>query len=541
MPQQNVQSNGLAVTAWSTSEQVDEVRGKLHLKERDAKAFYESSETKKIEFEQLIAKLRAENKLKRITLAKSIAGDEKVIRSVFQNRRKELLSMQRYTIAEAINTMDQKVCVASKRLNDLKYQRNQREERLSELCVTAKHTKTVSYTDYNVDREREIRRLQNEMDKARIKYEAARNISRRYEEIMMHMQEEVRNYPARLDLLEQIVGDASSELAVLHQMNEKAIKTSEESRKDLHVMEREMYQAKRARDMQLNETRKEVERRKETSERAEKRAKVNLIADTTDTKAARLQLEKAERQEKILELEMGFEKIKSAINVSDIDDVVMRVLNQEETTRRIKAQEKEKLRNKKELLREKYKLNKIFEEVKFTSERQLARARQILDDVEDNMAEKEKCREKTYDTLLTSDSLLLDIQSGIATLNEKLKDVKLKPPFHNFTTGDPVKDLLNCSRKLDRLQTELVMQGGDGTTPRVDFNKLHEFLESRLPPSNIRIKVDVDDGSDEDDFHFDHDQENEGLLSREDIKRLGQEMLNSKLRPKKKRSKKRAN
>lgn len=35
----------------------------------------------------------------------------------------------------------------------------------------------------------EIRRLQNEMDKARIKYEAARNISRRYEEIMMHMQE----------------------------------------------------------------------------------------------------------------------------------------------------------------------------------------------------------------------------------------------------------------------------------------------------------------------------------------------------------------
>lgn len=42
--------------------------------------------------------------------------------------------------------------------------------------------------------------------------------------------QEVRNYPARLDLLEQIVGDARSELGVLHHMNEKAIKTSEESR-----------------------------------------------------------------------------------------------------------------------------------------------------------------------------------------------------------------------------------------------------------------------------------------------------------------------
>ena len=36
-------------------------------------------------------------------------------------------------------------------------------------------------------------------------------------------------------------------------------------------MEREMYQAKRARDQQLNETRKEVERRKEPSDRTERR------------------------------------------------------------------------------------------------------------------------------------------------------------------------------------------------------------------------------------------------------------------------------
>ncbi|OWF39919.1 hypothetical protein KP79_PYT04256 [Mizuhopecten yessoensis] len=169
------------------------------------------------------------------------------------------------------------------------------------------------------------------------------------------------------------------------------------------------------------------------------------------------------------------------------------------------------------------------------------RARQIINDLQDRLEEKEKALDNTNEDLKVSDALLLDIQSGIATLNEKLKDVKLKPPFHNYITGDPAKDLVNCARKLDELQTNLGFQGGEGTTPRVDQNKLHEYLESRLPPSNIRIKVDVDDGSDEDDFHFDHDQENEGLLSREDVKRLGQEMLNSKLKPKKKRSKKRAN
>lgn len=47
--------------------------------------------------------------------------------------------------------------------------------------------------------------------------------------------------------------------------------------KELHFMERDMYQAKRARDAQLNETKKEVERRKEpVVERADKRVETYL-------------------------------------------------------------------------------------------------------------------------------------------------------------------------------------------------------------------------------------------------------------------------
>lgn len=54
-------------------------------------------------------------------------------------------------------------------------------------------------------------------------------------------------------------------------------------------------------------------------------------------------------------------------------DVVMRVLNQEETTERIKAQEQEKLQNKDQFLDEKAKLIMLFEEIKFTSQRHLAK------------------------------------------------------------------------------------------------------------------------------------------------------------------------
>lgn len=98
-------------TTQTALDQIEELRGKIHLKgmiikkrlkinslasfdkkksntsrsvkkeiyifknfitERDAKACYESAETRKIYYERLIAKLRSENKNKRMQLAKSI-------------------------------------------------------------------------------------------------------------------------------------------------------------------------------------------------------------------------------------------------------------------------------------------------------------------------------------------------------------------------------------------------------------------------------------------------------------------------------------
>ncbi|XP_062582302.1 outer dynein arm-docking complex subunit 3-like [Saccostrea cucullata] len=530
-------------TTQTALDQIEELRGKIHLKERDAKACYESSETRKIQYEKLIAKLRDENKNKRVQLAKSINGDEEVIRAVFNNRREELLSMQRCTVDEAIKTMDQKVCEANKRLNNLRYQRTDREERVQEMEARLKRMKRTDAQDYDFERKREIRRLQNEMDKARIKLEAARNITRRYQEIMRYMEEECRLYPARLDNLETSVVQSRQELTVLRQMNEKAVNSKEEARTELHSMERDMYQAKRARDAQLNETKKEVERRREpVVERAEKRAKVNIIMDNTDSKAAKLQMEKFERQEHLLTLSEGFEKIKSAINVSDIEDIVFRVTNQESTHERLVKQEKEKKQAKVKLLEERDKLTRVFEEMKFTSQRQLAKGRKMVDEMQEFVAKEEKNCAEAVQGMEANEKLLIDLQFGIATLYDKLKEVKLKPPYHNFSKGDPVDDLANCSRKLELLaQEQAIKEEVPKLSKASDQFKLHAYLESQLSPENIRIRIETDDGSDDDEFRFDHDQDNEGLLSREDIKRLGKELLNSKLKPKRKKGRKQRN
>ncbi|XP_022325699.2 outer dynein arm-docking complex subunit 3-like [Crassostrea virginica] len=527
----------------TAADQVEELRAKIHLKERDAKACYESAETRKIHYERLIAKLRSENKNKRVQLAKSINGDEEVIRTVFNNRREELLSMQRCTVDEAIKTMDQKVCEASKRLNNLLYQKTEREARYQDKHTSLDRMLQIDAHDFDFERKREIRKLQNEMDKAKIKYEAARNITKRYQEIMRYMEEECRLSPARLDSLESAVLQAREELAVLGHMNKKAVNSKEEARKELHFMERDMYQAKRARDAQLNETKKEVERRREpVVERVDKRPKVNLIMDNTDSKGAKLQTEKLERQEQLLTLNEGFEKIKCAIKVSDIEDIVFRITNQESTYQRLIQQDKERQQAKLRLREERQRLVRVFEEMKYTSQRQLAKGRKMVEDMQEFVAKDDKENVEALKELQTNEKLLVDLQFGIATLYDKLKDVKLKPPYHNFSKGDPVDDLANCSRKLELLaQEQAIREEVPKLSKASDQAKLHAYLESQLTPENIRIRMEADDGSDEDEFHFDHDLDNEGHLSREDIKRLGKELLNSKLKPKRKKGRKQRN
>ncbi|XP_050392816.1 coiled-coil domain-containing protein 183 [Patella vulgata] len=524
--------------ASNVSDQVDELRGKLHLKERDGKAYYEGSEALKTSNEALIVKLRAENKYKRLAMTHSIQADKHVIKSVFQSRKEELLSMQRCTAEKAITEMDQKTCEAIKVLNELKYQRSQKESYLEQQQMILGEMLQNNTGDVDLAHEREFRRLQNDQDKSRIKYDAAKNITRRYEEVLQFMLEECHLYPSKLDLMEQMAVDARKEHAELRRMNKKATASNEESKKDLMNMEREMYQARRARDQQLNETKREVERRKELVERPEKRSKVTTLSES-NVRTGKQQAMKAAKLEKILTLENAFEKIKQAINVSDINDVVFRVSNQDNTTDRLIQQKDDKLAQRAKLEEELDKLKKNFEELKFTSQRQAVKSRQLVDNMEELALTEEKQLDIALSEMSKQEKLVVDLRNGISTLFDKLKEIKLKPPYHNFSTGDLVNDLSNCERKLECLTEQINFEKSVGVTLKNANNKkLQEFLETKLPAQNMRVKLDVENISESEDFHFDPDQDNDEYISREDCKKKGQDILRTKIKPKKRKAKK---
>jgi len=55
------------------------------------------------------------------------------------------------------------------------------------------------------------------------------------------------------------------------------------------------------------------------------------------------------------------------------------------------------------------------------------RGRKIEEELHDSLVEKDAQKDTFIETMTNSDRLLLDLQCGIATLYEKLKNIRLKP------------------------------------------------------------------------------------------------------------------
>ena len=60
--------------------------------------------------------------------------------------------------------------------------------------------------------------LENELDKAVIRHDASFIINQRYHAIIEHMREEARQYPAKLDTMEQSLIQQQRELVELRKM-----------------------------------------------------------------------------------------------------------------------------------------------------------------------------------------------------------------------------------------------------------------------------------------------------------------------------------
>lgn len=450
---------------------------------------------------------------------------------------------------EAIAKLDQQVCESKKRLNASRHQFKMKEKKLSSLQTEynqmLKDSETISLADTGEsDESRQLRILENRLDKMNLKLNEAKKIKSTYDQILEHQKEERRSWPKQLDTLEQGIKQQNDELSELKVMYDDAQIARDTARAELSKLEQSVYEAKREREVQLTEYKKQAEEKKEHAEKVEKRLQRATLQQDDISHDQKLQLSGEEQERKIGTYEEAMSKIKDATGVSDIQEVVQRFLSQGDTQKHLEAL---KVTNEKTLVRlkeEKEKLQKEFESMKYSGEAKMSSGQRLLEEYEDKLkASEQKCKEAKLRQETTS-RILVNIKAGVEHLSDKLqylKAPKTQVPQTNLnpTTEEYILDLLGtCEQKLLKLMEELGGKDIQDIVKEMEDTDFRTSLESKLPSYNTRVKLPTvnermtgfeedDDSGDEDDY-----------LSRNAIKRTSQQIVDAKNKKNKPRQKK---
>ena len=537
------------VSGITISEEIEELRRKISLLDGDRKAYYENSQWTMQMNKEIVQKLRAKNKDMRLELAKKKAGDEKVIDDAFGEQDPiRHCAMRGMSGKEAIAKLDQQVCETKKHLNALNHQCRMREKKLAMLQTeydqVSKDGETTILTNTGQSEEaQQLRILENRLDKMNLKLNEANKIHSTYVQILEHQKEERRTWPKQLDALEQEIKQQSDELKELQVMFNDAQIARDTARTELSKLEESVLSAKKTRETQLSSYKKIAEEKKEHAEKVEKRMQQRASVHQDDIPHDQKSHMTGEEQErKITSYEEAMSKIKEATGVTDIQEVVQRFSSQGETQQHLEAL---KQTNEKSLIRlkeDKLKLQKEFEEMKYSGEAKMSSGQKMLEEYEDKLkASEQKAKEAKHQQKNLSCSLV-DLKAGIEHLADKLQFLK---PAKNQVSASRISamddeyilDLLGvCEQKLLRLMEELCGKDIRDIIKEMDDTEFRSSMEAKLPDHNTRVKLpaaggvvgfeDEDDSGDDDEY-----------LSRNAIKRNSQQIVDSKTKKHKSRSK----
>ncbi len=346
--------------------------------------------------------------------------------------------------------------------------------------------------------------------------------------------------PAKLNAMEAAVLQQKTELRQLQATYKSAIEARDSTKRELSKVEMEAYDSRKKREVELNITRKEVERRKTEAEKVERRhARATLVQDNNDLKVQQEKQAKLGRQQKVLTYDKAYRQIKEATHVTDMNEVVERVMGQQSKQDQLMKQVGN-LDGQRQKLKGEYKrLLQQFHDMKYSGEQKESHSQGILANINMKLDyEKNQRGQHLIEKLNLSGSTLTSVMGGITTILNKLDEVKLRPPEHNFTRGNVFEELDLCGKKLDKLLQELNLE--PESTAEEEFKvklesiEFHDFLESQLSDDNVRIKLIKNDSrlSTLSEFDFDG-QEHEQAFNRTDIKNLGNKLIESKTKRKK--------
>lgn len=408
-------------------EQVEDLRERMRLLQGDRKANIDILEANKNANKEEIKRMREENKELRVRLSSVQRGSS----SKAQNEEMDHTQKNVDRLRREYDNLKAKSQNSRKSLEGLK-------DDVKDLELEAKRP-----TEEDSPQTRKIRMLENRLDKAMIKYNEAQSIRKTYEQIVKRLKEERVGFDNQLASIERALGAKQKDYEELLLLSGDANHAREVAQQELDRVRGGYEEERKRRDQEVKERLQVVQLRKQMQERMNKREKKRqeIIAQEAvdldpegeknlkralalnSLTAAKMNQDKLQHKTKIDIFENAFRKIKEATGVSDVNEVIQKIVSQEGTTENLMLLTKENQAKIEALNDQKKTVKTRVEEIKYSGSGRGHR-RKMVDDHEEQLTASgtrlERCRLK-YERLA---KMLISVKAGIEHLQDKLESIR---------------------------------------------------------------------------------------------------------------------
>ena len=453
--------------------------------------------------------------------------------------------------------------------DDLKTKSSRLRHELDTLIDQVKDLELESRRPHMEDNQytRRIRALENKLDKAMIKYNEAQSIRKTYEQIVKRLKEERIGFDNQLQAIERTLSTKQRDYEELMLLSGDANHAREVALNELDRVRVGYQEERRLREKELRESHQMVQVRRQMLERMKQREQMrSQLAGQTGTfggdvsaqqamqnaTANMIAKERMETRNKIDIFENAFRKIKEATGVSDVNEVIQKIVSQEGTTENLISLTRENASKVETLNEQKRRLKARVEEIRYSGVGGGHR-RKMVDDHEDQLANSAARLERSrlkYERLSKG---LIAMKAGVGHLQEKAESVREEVGGRRVElTDDSVAEVLReCELCLYNVlkrykaaveeQKRMKMFSSEATMRAEDPDVESEMDLNTSRPFNQRIDLTLLDG-DENGSYVSEEPSladvDDDELTRDKVKRASHQILlavdRKKRKPKKK-------
>jgi hypothetical protein len=303
---------------------------------------------------------------------------------------------------------------------------------------------------------RRIRSLENKLDKAMIKYNESQSIRKTYESILYRLNEERVGFDNQLSAIEKTLLAKQRDYEELLLLSGDANHAREVALNELETVRNHYENEKKKREKDLREKHMSVQLRKTMLDRMKHREKLRNSLNNTLSKPPSpeqelrnslsqksLQLEKIESKNKVNIFENAFRKIKEATGVSDVNEVIQKIITQESTTENLINVTKENQLKIETLNQMKKKIKSHVEELKYSGIGG-GQHRKMVDSYEDQLANASTRLERARLKYERLNKIIISMKAGIGHLQDKLESFRDEIGGKSYIiSDDSVSDALH--------------------------------------------------------------------------------------------------